>query len=114
MHTLQPTTHALDHVLPYFRAVMPGAHGVVLSTAHGQALAHDMDEAVDGIAAAAVRLHADACGCAPLTDAAHGASVLVPHRGGVVLVVFVPGQPALPSAPVPVAQPAAIIAATAA
>lgn len=78
----------LDHVLPYFRAVMPGVQGVVLATAHGAPLAADLDAGADAVAAQAVRLHREACGCAPLAEPGKGASILVPHHGGLVLVVF--------------------------
>lgn len=88
-----PDSHAnsvpFDHVLPYFRAVMPGVAGVVLASATGAPLAHDLrDQDAARLARDAVDLHAQACGCAPLSDVANGASIFVPHREDVVLVVF--------------------------
>jgi hypothetical protein len=107
MHQFESTAPPFDHVLPYFRAVMPGATGVVLSTARGEPLAHDLDGEVRGLTEAAVRLHYEACGCAPLDDLAHGSSILVPHRGGVVLVVFLPPQVAVPPSTMGVTPPLA-------
>lgn len=79
----------LDRVLPYFRSVMPGVSGVVLASARGEALAHDLETADAGrLATQAVQLHVEARGCAPLERASDGTSIFVPHEAGVVLVVF--------------------------
>lgn len=68
----------LDHALTLFRATMPGVAGVVLASARGDALAHDLDAPTRAseLAASATRLHVG------------GQSVLVPDGSGMVLVVF--------------------------
>ena len=86
----------LERVLPYFRAVMPGVAGVVLASSRGDPLAHDLHEGADLVAHTAVDLHHQACGRAPLEDATKGASIFVPHDGGVVLVVFMDAADATP------------------
>ena len=70
------------HLLHLCRAAMPGVSGVVLSTMNGTVLAHE-----EALVADPARLAAEA-----VTTHAIGVQTgtLVPHDGGLYLVVFLP------------------------
>lgn len=68
------------NLLSICRAVMPGVSGVVLSTLNGNVVAHETARVADP-----QTLARDA-----LATRAHDTSALVPHEGGLYLVVFVP------------------------
>lgn len=77
-----------DHVLHAFRAAMPQAAGVILSTHEGRVLAHeDLSEDPRALAAQAVHQHAQTT-----WHGAPGASAMVEGNAGFYLVVFVPPE----------------------
>lgn len=98
MPTAEPP---LDLALRLFRAAAPGVTGVVLASADGHPVAHDLaTQSRAGWAAhAAVALHHGSTGAAPLARAEDGASVFVPSDDGLLLVVFVPQTTTLPADP---------------